>query len=128
LKAVDTNVLVRLVVKDDVAQLSRARAYCSSGVIVPLTVSLESEWVLRSRYKLSREKIVRTLLAFMGNANFHFSKEAGVRWALDRYRAGADFADMIHLVDAHDADGFATFDEDFARDAGNAAPLPVIAI
>jgi predicted nucleic-acid-binding protein len=128
LKAVDTNILVRLIIEDDDEQVSRARAFCAAGVIVSLTVAMETEWVLRSRYKLARESAFQFLRSFVDSANFHFSREAGVRWALDRYRAGADFADMIHLLDAHDADGFATFDEDFATGAGSNAPLPVIAI
>ncbi len=128
MKAIDTNILVRLILEDDAEQVSRAQALCAAGVLVPLTVTMETEWVLRSRYKLNRESTFQFLLSFVESANFHFSREAGVRWALDRYRAGADFADMIHLLDAHDADGFATFDEILAVEAGPNTPLPVYAI
>ena len=128
MKAIDTNILVRLIVKDDDEQVARAQAFCARGVLVSLTVVLETEWVLRSRYGMGREYIVPVMLSFIDNANLYFSREAGVRWALDRYRAGADFADMIHLLDAHDADEFATFDESLADEAGSDTPLPVLAI
>lgn len=128
MKAVDTNILVRLVIEDDDEQVLRAVAFCAQGVLVPLSVAMETEWVLRSRAKLGRKDITRYMLAFIESTNFHFDHEQGLRWAIDRYSKGADFADMIHLIDAQDADGFATFDEDIAKDAGSTSPLPVIAI
>ncbi|MFM9852189.1 MAG: type II toxin-antitoxin system VapC family toxin [Sphingomonadaceae bacterium] len=128
MKAVDTNILVRLIVEDDDEQVRRALAFCAQGVLVPLSVAMETEWVLRSRAKLGREDISRYMLAFMNSTNFHFDREKGLRWVIDRYNKGADFADMIHLIDAQDADAFATFDENIAKDAGSTPPLPVISI
>jgi len=55
---VDTNVLVRYLVRDDPAQFERARRLISrevdtrEPVLVSLLVLLETEWVLRSRYDL----------------------------------------------------------------------------
>lgn len=50
MRALDTNVLVRALVQDDAAQGRRAEAFLSAQpVYVPVTVILESEWVLRSR-------------------------------------------------------------------------------
>jgi predicted nucleic-acid-binding protein len=48
--ALDTNVLVRLLVNDDPAQAELAAACidASVGCFVPITVALELEWVLRS--------------------------------------------------------------------------------
>ena len=52
--ALDTNILVRFLVEDDVAQLAAARKLMrkcvNSGeaLFVPVTVALELEWVLRS--------------------------------------------------------------------------------
>ena len=43
----------------------------------------------------------------------------GVRWALDRHAAGGDLADMLHIVAAYGADGFATFDRRLAAAAQN---------
>ena len=51
MRALDTNVLVRALVQDDAAQGRRAQACLSAQpVYIPVTVILELEWVLRSRY------------------------------------------------------------------------------
>lgn len=51
MRAVDTNVLVRALVQDDPTQARRAQACLNAQrVYVPVTVILELEWVLRSRY------------------------------------------------------------------------------
>ena len=55
--ALDTNLLVRLLVNDDPAQAELAAACidASAGCFVPITVALELEWVLRGAYKLPRD-------------------------------------------------------------------------
>ena len=51
MRAVDTNVLVRALVRDDAAQSAKAEEVLARDeVFVPVTVMLELEWVLRSRY------------------------------------------------------------------------------
>jgi predicted nucleic-acid-binding protein len=125
LKAIDTNILVRLAVQDDPVQTALAIALCADGVIVPLTVALETEWVLRSRYQMNRATISQTFETLILGANFHFENEIGVRWAVSRYSAGADFADMLHLVNALSATSFVTFDQALAANAGVETPLAV---
>ena len=62
MKALDTNVVVRYLTGDDPAQAARARAAVDAGpVFVPVTVLLESEWVLRSRYGLVGKAAVEAL-------------------------------------------------------------------
>ena len=61
--AIDTNVLVRLLVRDDEAQYSAARrlvdeaAAADEPVLIVLGALLETEWVLRSRYQLDKAGI-----------------------------------------------------------------------
>lgn len=56
--AVDTNVLVCLLVRDDEAQFNAAKRLveqaeaASEPLLIVLGALLETEWVLRSRYKL----------------------------------------------------------------------------
>ncbi|HEX5123195.1 MAG TPA: PIN domain-containing protein, partial [Rhodanobacteraceae bacterium] len=58
--AIDTNVLVRLLVVDASEQCDAARALVESQrVLVLRTVLLETEWVLRSRFGLERSLIHR---------------------------------------------------------------------
>jgi hypothetical protein len=58
--ALDTNVLVRLLVNDDPAQAEQAATLidASAACFVPITVALELEWVLRGGYKLPREAVI----------------------------------------------------------------------
>lgn len=57
---IDTNVLVRFLVRDDLAQFEKARQLIeqevSAGkqVVINQLVLLETEWVLRSRYSLRK--------------------------------------------------------------------------
>jgi predicted nucleic-acid-binding protein len=53
--ALDTNLVVRLLTRDDHAQALRARALIEAGAaFVPRTVVLETEWVLRTIYRFER--------------------------------------------------------------------------
>jgi predicted nucleic-acid-binding protein len=128
MNAVDTNVLIRLIVQDDPAQEERAKAFCRLGVSVSLTVSMEMEWVLRSRYKLHREAIIQSFHVLIATSDCHFENLESLKWGLMRYRQGADFADMIHLASSQGAEGFGSFDRSLARDAGDSAPVPIMLV
>ena len=126
--AVDTNVIVRLIVGDDPQQLAIARALIASErILVPLTATLECEWVLRSFYRYPPAAIAGAIGAMMALDNVEFEQAEGVRWATERFLAGADFADMIHIVQGKAAHAamFATFDAGVQIEAGGLTPLPV---
>jgi predicted nucleic-acid-binding protein len=127
-KAVDTNVLVRLIIRDDTVQLARAEKFCSTGVFVSITVVLETEWVLRSRYAMTAAAVAESFNVLIESECFHFDRATMLSWALRQYTHGADFADMIHLIDANTADGFATFDSNLPSEAGPEAPMPIVLI
>lgn len=57
MRAVDTNVLVRLIVRDDPDQVARAEAFVEHGAWVSLPVLVETVWVLQSVYGLNRRRI-----------------------------------------------------------------------
>jgi predicted nucleic-acid-binding protein len=130
-RALDTNVLVRALVQDDAAQGRRAQACLSAQpVYVPVTVILELEWVLRSRYGYSPKAIADAMekLAILENAVV--GEQAAVVAAARKMRQGWGFADALHHALAAGCDDFATFDANLARRAGrdvSTAP-PVIAI
>src|SRR5690242_6518722 len=64
---VDTNVIVRYLTNDDTAQATRARRLLAQqSIFVPLTVLLETEWVLRSVYGFGASAVVHALRAFAG--------------------------------------------------------------
>jgi predicted nucleic-acid-binding protein len=52
MRAIDTNVLVRLLARDDPRQLASAEAFVQAGAWVSLLVLMEAVWVLDSVYEL----------------------------------------------------------------------------
>jgi predicted nucleic-acid-binding protein len=125
MRAIDTNVVIRLLVGDDRAQQETAQALVQSPVLVTVTVLIESAWVLRSRYGFARGAIVDLFEAFFDYPTLVVQSEAGVRWALSRYRMGGDIADLLHLAAAEPAATFATFDRGVATAAGADSPVAI---
>lgn len=116
--AVDTNVVVRLLVGDDREQSRRARAlFEKQTVLVVPTVLLEAEWVLRGAYDLKRSSIVSALRKLLGLENVQLGNAQAIAAALEWFEAGLDFADALHLALATDAEEFVTFDARLARRA-----------
>lgn len=110
--AIDTNILVRIIVDDEPKQVAKARRLLEEGrVYVLTTVFLESEWVLRSMYGLDRERMTTSLMAFCSLPNVVLEEETRVRHALELHSEGMDLADALHLAGAERADAFATFDK-----------------
>lgn len=126
MRAVDTNVLARLILGDDEEQARHARDVALAPIWVSPTVWIELGWVLGKRLGLDRAIVAEALGLLLTMETLHTPDRAGIGWAIARYREGADWADMVHLVTAHGvADGFATFDRKLARDAGDAPPLAI---
>lgn len=104
--ALDTNVLVRWLVADDARQTAAADALVAAAtegdqrLFVPVTVLLELEWVLRSRYRFDKATVTRALDALMSVDELEFQDEPTLEQSLWHYRrAGApDFADCLHVA------------------------------
>ncbi len=114
--ALDTNILVRVVTADDPRQLKAAVAGMESGPLwVSKTVLLETEWVLRFTYELSRAAILGALQSLLGYQALEVESRGTVLRAFRWYEKGMDFADALHLASSADADRFATFDRELAK-------------
>jgi predicted nucleic-acid-binding protein len=119
--AVDTNVVVRYLVGDDAVQSPVARRLIDQNPIRVLpTVLLETEWVVRSRYAYSRERIHAGLAAFIGLHTVSVEHTERIATALDDYANGMDFADALHMAYSSDCAAFATFDRKMAAAAKKA--------
>ena len=119
MRAVDTNVVVRYLTGDDPGQAARARAVIDAGdVFVSTTVLLESEWVLRSVYGLSRTEVAAALRAFAGLPGLSVESPAVLSEALDHAERGMEFADALHLGAAARCEALLTFDLRFIEQAG----------
>jgi predicted nucleic-acid-binding protein len=124
-QAVDTNILARFILKDDIEQYAMARAILERDIFVPITVLIELSWVLSVRYRLSRAVVHTALAGLIDLANVSIVDGSLVRWAMGRFAEGADLTDMLHLVMGRDATRFVTFDQGIARDAGPEAPVVI---
>jgi predicted nucleic-acid-binding protein len=100
--AVDTNVLVRLLVGDDAAQEARARklfdglAESDDRAWISDTVLVELVWTLGRAYDRSREEQLTALTALAGHGSVVLESDAAVRQAMaDFERSQADFADCL---------------------------------
>jgi predicted nucleic-acid-binding protein len=103
--ALDTNALVRYIVQDDMAQVATAkrliRKCVSEGrtLFVPVTVTLELEWVLRASFEYAKDDVMAVLASLFSAAELCFESERALEVALQLYRDGpADFADCLHIA------------------------------
>jgi predicted nucleic-acid-binding protein len=124
---VDTNVLIRYLIRDDQPQYEKARRLIDREVskgdplLVSLLVLLESEWVLRSRYGLPKSEIVAAFSAMLDATDLVFEDEPSIEHAIYLWKdSSADFADC--LIDARNlrlgCRATATFDGRALRLAG----------
>ncbi|HSK75334.1 MAG TPA: type II toxin-antitoxin system VapC family toxin [Thermoanaerobaculia bacterium] len=125
--ALDTNVIVRVVIGDDPVQAEAAIAVFRTGpLLLCKTVLLETEWVLRGRYKLGRETIGEAFRKLLGYRKIQVEDRGAVLQALAWYLGGMDFADALHLASTTGATRFATFDCELAKAAGRSTECPPV--
>ncbi len=116
--AVDTNVVVRLLVGDDPKQSRAASALFEHEVVwISRTVLLETAWVLDSVYGIEDRQVAATLGGLLGLEQVKVEDGEGVRLALAWAAAGMDLADAIHLSGVPDSAQFRTFDRGLVRSA-----------
>jgi predicted nucleic-acid-binding protein len=125
-EAFDTNVIVRLVVRDDEEQYRRAelifrRATTGPGAWLPSVVLAEVAWVLRVAYKFDRATTAAALQRLIAVDGVRLEDEATTRLALAAFEAGsADFADYFILESARRGGALPlhTFDDRLSRSDG----------
>lgn len=105
----DTNVLVRYIVQDDVAQTAAAVRVLESLSLespgfIPLVVIAELVWVLQYSYESDKQEISAVLERLLRSAELVVEKAEIVEQALRAYRVSrADFADCLIERCAHSA-------------------------
>ncbi len=129
--ALDTNVLVRFLVKDDEDQHRRAVALLREGLadgetfFVPDVVLAEVVWVLSARYRFIRTEISVAMGSLLSAEGLDFESAERCYRALARFDAGrGGFADYLISERATDAgcEVTATFDRMLLREPGFLAP------
>lgn len=127
MRAVDTNIIVRLFVQDDAEQVKAARlALAADTVFLPKSVIVEFEWVMRGVYRETKAAIASAIETILATANVEVEDAAAVARAVDWFRKGLDLADAVHLASSGHADGFVTFDAQMRRRSQGLATRPAV--
>jgi len=99
---IDTNVLVRFLVRDDEAQFEKARKLIKREVaagrriFVNQLVLMEAEWVLRSRYAVPKNQIIEAISGLLDATDVQFEDEPSIEEAIFMWKdTTADFADCL---------------------------------
>ena len=131
--AIDTNVLLRYLLRDDEGQAERARRVIEGGerVLITDVVLAETVWTLAGRrYRATRTDLIVLINSLLQDANLCFEDEEVVWSALQAYRrTEADFADALIVCKAEkqsaEGDGLSavyTFDDVALQLPGTARP------
>ena len=101
MRSIDTNVLVRLIVRDEPAQFEKAEAFVAQGAWVSQLVLAETVWVLESVYGFNRVKIATLVGMLVEHDRLTLQDEdviRGAHSAFERSRS-AGFTDCL-IVEA----------------------------
>jgi len=122
MRAVDTNVLVRLLVRDDAAQTRAAEAFTANGAWVSHLVLAETTWVLDSVYGLTPARLAQAVDLLLQHRALTLQEPDVVARALDlhRRRPSLGFSDCLVLEVARKAGHLplGTLDRALARAEG----------
>lgn len=122
MRAVDTNVLVRLIVRDHSEQVAAAETFVKPGAWVSLLVLMETVWVLESVYGLARRRIATVVGMLLEHDRMTLQDEDAVRRAQARFEreSAVGFSDCLIVEIARKAGHVpvGTFDKGLARMEG----------
>jgi predicted nucleic-acid-binding protein len=119
MRAVDTNVLVRLVVRDDSQQAQAAEKFIARGAWVSHLVLAETIWVLDAVYDRNAEQIASALDMLLNHKELTLQDSDAVTSALEsfRKRPALGFSDCLVVEIARKGGHvpLGTFDRDLAK-------------
>jgi predicted nucleic-acid-binding protein len=122
MRAVDTNVLIRLATRDDAEQTTAAETFVAGGAWVSHLVLMEATWVLTSVYDLEPRKIATAVEVLLNHRQLTLQDPDSVAAALGHFRRrpALGFSDCLILEVARKAGHLplGTFDRDLGKLAG----------
>ena len=111
---VDTNVLIRAVIRDDAKQAKKAIKILEEATFVVITLSslCEFVWVLLRSYEIEASDISKALKALISATNVQVNRPA-VEAGISQLEAGGDFADAVIAYEGKwlGGDTFVSFDK-----------------
>lgn len=119
MRAVDSNVLVRLITRDDVKQVAVADAFVEKGAWVSVLALAEAMWVLTAVYRRSAAEIARAVEMLLNHTDLTVQDSEVVAAALKTFRTrpAPDFSDCLLLELARKAGHLpiGTFDRQLSK-------------
>lgn len=119
MRAVDTNVLVRLVTRDDPRQVAAAEAFVARGAWVPHLVLVEAMWVLDAVYELGPVEVAKAVEMLLNHKDLTLQDADAVASALAVFRKklSLSFSDCLVLEVARKAGHLplGTFDRELSK-------------
>lgn len=119
MRAIDTDVLVRLIIRDEPAQVEKAEAFVAQGAWVSQVVFAETVWVLESVYGLSRRQVATVVAMLVEHDRLTLQDEDAIRRAHAEFErdGAAGFTDCLIVEAARKAGHIpvGTFDRAMSR-------------
>jgi predicted nucleic-acid-binding protein len=119
MRAVDTNVLVRLLTRDDAKQVAAAEACVANGAWVPLLALAEATWVLESVYERGPAAIADAVEMLLHHQQLTLQEEETVSAAVAQFRRrpSVGFSDclMVEIVKKAGHGPLGTCDRDLSK-------------
>ena len=122
MRAVDTNLLVRLVMRDDAGQAGEADDFVAKGAWVSILALAEATWVLRSGYKLDATSLATAVKMLLDHEHLTVQDADVVEAALELFqsRPALRFTDclILHLASKAGHLPLGTFDRALGKIEG----------
>lgn len=119
MRAIDTNVLVRLIARDDPRQTAAAEEFILGGAWVSLLVLAETTWVLESVFRASPRAIAQAVEMLLDHQHLTLQDPEVVTAAVDQFRKkpALGFSDCLIVEIARKAGHtpIGTFDRGLAK-------------
>jgi predicted nucleic-acid-binding protein len=118
MKAIDTNLVIRLLLDDDPVQSTKVKALLESeDVVISPTVLLETLWVLESRYGATDEVLLDCVSALARFATVTIGRPEQSAEFFRLWQGGLAPQDAAHLAFVEEVDAFVTFDRALVKRA-----------
>jgi predicted nucleic-acid-binding protein len=122
MRAVDTNILVRLITGDDARQMASAELFVKNGAWVSVLALAEAIWVLRTVYRRTPADLCAAVEMLLNNKHLTFQDSEAVAEALELFRSRPvlGFSDCLMVELARKAGHLplGTFDRALAKVEG----------
>jgi predicted nucleic-acid-binding protein len=119
MRAIDTNVLVRLLTRDDASQVAAVEFFTSGGAWVPHLALAEATWVLSSVYGRGPGAIATAVEMLLNHQHLTLQDADAVTAAVEQFRRrpALGFSDCLMLAVARKAGHapFGTFDRNLGK-------------